>query len=235
MRDYKNNYKSVTEVLGLLRKPALEYWFKNNSLQFIQEESAKGRQIGTQVHDLIEQYISGKTPELNTIYETEVRNVAEGFVKLLKEHPDWKFKASEVSITNVDYRINGTIDAIVECGENRFVADWKTGKAKDKDAPEVYTEYVMQASAYDWLFNENLLKLGSNPINFLNHPPVIISLAKDKVGYAMREVGRSEMIMARDAFKSLLFFSQKYEKFLDKFKITQREGAQDEDNTQQFI
>ena len=40
---YTNKYPSVTTVLGVLRKLGLEMWFKNNTAQYCDEESRKGK------------------------------------------------------------------------------------------------------------------------------------------------------------------------------------------------
>ena len=56
-RDYENDYPSVTTILGVLRNIPLEFWFKKNTLEFINKESGKGRTIGTDIHKAIENYI----------------------------------------------------------------------------------------------------------------------------------------------------------------------------------
>ncbi len=46
-RDYDNSYSSVTQILGVLRKIGLEYWFKFNTAKFCDEESNRGKITGT--------------------------------------------------------------------------------------------------------------------------------------------------------------------------------------------
>ena len=66
-----------------------------------------------------------------------------------------------------------------------MVFDWKTSKAKDKDKPDIYMEYIYQVSAYVNAYNE------------INNASVsqalILSLAKDKPVYNIREVTQQEI------------------------------------------
>ena len=74
----KNNcvkkYPSVTAVLNVLRKPALEWWFKNNTAEFCDAESNKGKEIGSLVHKIIQQHIENEEIEFETEYPDEVKN-----------------------------------------------------------------------------------------------------------------------------------------------------------------
>ena len=69
-RDYDNDYPSVTEVLGVLRKMGLEMWYKYNTIEFINNESNKGKIAGTDIHKAIENYILTGQATVESSYPT---------------------------------------------------------------------------------------------------------------------------------------------------------------------
>ena len=181
-REYDNSYPSVTQVLGVLRKIGLENWFKNNTAQFCNEESRKGREAGTDTHDAIQQYIQTGVAKVESKYADEVTNALQSFILFRKENPDIILSLSEVALTHNIYKYNGTIDA----PHPPILCDWKTGNAKDKDAPEIYDEAKAQVSAYVHLWNQNNLD------EFI-HRAYIVSLAKDKIGYNLYKMDEEEI------------------------------------------
>ena len=60
-RDYDNEYPSVTQIIDVMRKIGLEMWFKVNTPEFIKAESAKAKEIGTQLHEAIQSHIETET------------------------------------------------------------------------------------------------------------------------------------------------------------------------------
>ena len=173
-RQYNNDYPSVTEILGVLRKIGLEMWYKFNTAKFCNEESEKGKLIGTQIHEGIHNLIQTGKIEVKTEYAEEVTNALKGFVEFRKAHPGMKLINSEIQMTSEDYKYNGTLDCIAENGA-LIIMDWKTGKCKDKDKPDIYEEYKYQVASYVKAYNE---------INKANvNKAIILCLAKDKVAY----------------------------------------------------
>lgn len=173
-RQYNNDYPSVTEILGVLRKIGLEMWYKFNTAKFCNEESEKGKLIGTQIHEGIHNLIQTGKIEVKTEYAEEVTNALKGFVEFRKAHPEIKLINSEIQMTSEDYKYNGTLDCIAENGA-LIIMDWKTGKCKDKDKPDIYEEYKYQVASYVKAYNE---------INKANvNKAIILCLAKDKVAY----------------------------------------------------
>jgi len=192
-RDYPNDYPSVTTILGVLRKIGLEAWFKYNTPQQIKKESDEGKLIGTQIHEAIHDYIKTVQVKVETIHAQAVMNALKGFIQFTKDHPGYTFKNAEIPLTSETYKFNGTLDCLAE-HNGLLIADWKTGKAKDKDKPDIYDEYIFQVAAYVYLYNE---------VNKTNiDRAFILSLAKDKVAYNFLEVTK-EMI---DISLSQVFF-----------------------------
>ena len=174
-RAYENKYPSVTTILGVLRKVALEYWFKVNTMKFITEESSKGKQIGTDIHNAIEHFIITGEAKIETEYPDEVTNALKSFMLFRKVNPQYVLNWSEMALTSEKYKFNGTIDCIGFEGEERIILDWKTATCKEKEIPEIYDEYKYQVSAYVHLYNE---------IQNANvEKAIIVSIAKDKIAY----------------------------------------------------
>lgn len=193
-RQYENDYPSVTQVLDILRKIGLEFWFKNNTLEFINRESSKGKLIGTQIHEAIQSYIETGTAKMDTEYQQEVTNALKSFMLFRKENPSVSLKVSEMGLTSEKHKFNGTIDCI---GEG-IIFDWKTGQAKEKPCPDIYDEYRYQVSAYVHLYNE---------IHGKNiEKAIIVSIAKDKVCYATHEMNKTEI---EDCFNEVFLPSLK--------------------------
>lgn len=183
-REYENDYPSMTQLLDQLRKIALEMWFKKNTPEFIATESAKGREIGTQLHQAIQDHIELLEVKVETAYTAEITNALKSFMLFKRECPQIKLKKSEVKLTSETYKINGTLDCVGNDGEE-VIVDWKTGKCGDDIKPPIYDEYTYQVSGYTELYNE---------INKANiKKAYIIVFAKDQVAYSIKEVTAEEI------------------------------------------
>ena len=181
-RNYPSNgYASVTEVLGILRKIGLEYWFKANTAAFCNAESNKGKLVGTQIHDAIESYINTGEAKVESEHAEDVTNALNSFMKFSKENPDIKPELSEIPLTSEKYKYNGTIDCIA----GNMILDWKTSKCKEKTEPPIFDEAKYQVAAYVYLYNE---VKGTN----IEHA-TIVAIAKDKVAYNMHVMNKQEI------------------------------------------
>lgn len=173
-RNYQNDYPSVTQILGVLRKIGLENWFKYNTAKFCNEESKKGREIGTLIHKAIQDNIERKEVKVETEYAEEVMTALKSFMLFRKEHPGIALKKAEITLTSEKHKYNGTLDCIGNTGFP-VILDWKTGKCKDKFKPPVYDEYIYQVAAYVYAYNEQ------EKANI--QEAFILALAKDKVAF----------------------------------------------------
>ena len=180
-RDYQNDYPSVTQCLGVLRKIGLEQWFLSNTREFCNAKSNKGKLIGTQIHMAIQSYIETGTAKIETEYDVEVTNALNSFIKFRKEMPEYKLHKAELPLTSELHKFNGTIDCI---GEG-IMFDWKTGEAKDKDAPTIYEEWKYQVAAYVFLYNE----VNNTAID----RAIIVAVAKDKIAYNIYDMDKQEI------------------------------------------
>lgn len=184
-RQYSNDYPSVTTILGVLRKIGLEMWFKYNTAKFCDEASEKGKLIGTQIHEAIENYVAKAKVAVSTEYPEEVTNALKGFMKFRSDHPEIDLNWSEMMLTSETHKYNGTMDCRAMRGQTLMVMDWKTGDCKKKDAPVIYDEYKAQVAAYTKAYNE---QYGENVTT-----AIIVAFAKDKVAYTLYEMGKDEI------------------------------------------
>ncbi len=183
-REYDNDYPSVTQILGLLRKPALEGWYIKNTPEFIRSESAKGKEIGTAIHQAIQDHIELNEVKCETEYATEVTNALKSFMLFKKECPHIKLIKAEIKMTSQMLGLNGTTDVLADDGQ-LCMGDWKTGKCGNDIKPTIYDEYIHQVACYTKMYNE----LHGTDIK----KAWIVSLAKDAVAYNLREVTAEEI------------------------------------------
>lgn len=184
-RQYNNEYPSVTTVLGVLRKIGLEMWMKYHTAQFCDAASEKGKLIGTQIHEAIENYIAKNKVEVSTEYAEEVTNALKGFMLFRKEHPEFNLEWSEEMLTSTKHGYNGTMDCRASKDGAVIIFDWKTGEAKKKDIPAIYDEYKYQVAAYVKAYNE----VHDEDVGLA----MIVAFAKDKVAYNMYTMERGEI------------------------------------------
>jgi hypothetical protein len=205
-RDYDNDYPSVTTVIDILRKIGLENWFKYNTPAFIKTESAKAKEIGTQLHEAIQTHIELNTLKVDTQYPNEITNALKSFMLFKKECPQIKLKRSEIKMTSEVWKVNGTLDCIGNDGEE-VILDWKSGNARDDIKPPIYDEYLIQVAAYVGLYNQ------INNTN-ISHA-YVLALAKDKITYNLEKVNDETL------FIGFRIFTKCLEIYNDKKLLTQ--------------
>jgi hypothetical protein len=161
---------SVTTILKVLDKPALQWWAVNETLAFIaanwqadrpyterekdsiltSAKTARYRQnrdaldIGTTAHKWVENYVSarqrGVTSQPNLPKHPQVRSTVEAFLGWEDGH-EVEYLQSERRLYSRRYHYAGTVDLIAMVDDRYSVIDFKTSKA-------VYPEYFLQGAAY---------------------------------------------------------------------------------------
>ena len=211
-RAYQNDYPSVTQVLGILRKIGLENWFKYNTARFCNEESKRGREAGTDTHKVIQEYIDTGTAKIETEYPQEVTTALKSFQLFTKENYTIQLSRSEIPLTSEKYKYNGTIDCIGQIDDSMILVDWKTGKCKDKEKPVIYDEYKYQVASYVYLYEE---------INYVGlEDAIIVSIAKDKISYDTYRIEKEEI---DDCFNEVFLPSLKILNYQNKQKQLAKE------------
>lgn len=148
-------YVSVTTVLKILDKPALQYWFgKQVWMAMIEdptldERSAlaapykvrdKAADRGSTVHSVVEVYKTSKK-KIDTIPEA-FRGYCQAFYDWVDQN-DVEIIANEKTVVSKVHGFAGTLDLMVKFNKTgkTFIIDIKTGK-------DIYEEATLQLSAY---------------------------------------------------------------------------------------
>jgi hypothetical protein len=145
-------YVSVTNILKVLDKPALRYWFgrevyramivnptlgEQEALAAPYDVSDVAKARGTTIHSIVESY---KTTGEQITPPDEFKGYAEAFYSWVK---DYKMTILEHEKTcfNEDIKVAGTLDLLCKNNGDTWVIDVKTGK-------DIYDEAFLQVSAY---------------------------------------------------------------------------------------
>jgi hypothetical protein len=97
-------------------------------------------EIGTEVHDIIDRYISDGTFDPDSVETEPAWNCLTGFKKFCQEFEP-KFLASEFAISSIHHGYAGTVDALAKVGDKHVVIDFKTGSG-------IYDEAGLQLASY---------------------------------------------------------------------------------------
>lgn len=158
-------YVSVTNVLKVLDKPALMYWFgqgvyhamvldptlgEKEALSAPYRVSERAMNRGTTVHSVIEAFKAG-APRIKTI-ET-IQPYVDAFYRWFDDYNP-TIVENEKTVVSHAYRYAGTIDMIANLNGENVVIDIKTNKDGN-----VYPEAFLQVSAYINALNEAKLDI----------------------------------------------------------------------------
>lgn len=146
-------YLSVTEVLKIINKPQLMYWFgrevyramvvdptmdERTALAKPYETSDNAKSRGTTIHSIVEAYKT--TGERIQDVAEPYRGYAEAFYQFMKDH-DVQIIEQEKTLFDPVEKLAGTMDMYCQIGDSYIILDVKTGK-------EIYKEATLQLSAY---------------------------------------------------------------------------------------
>lgn len=144
---------SVTEILKIIDKPMLRYWFgrevyyamvknpalgEKDALSAPYQTSQKATSRGATVHSIVEAY--KQTGAVLTGIPEEFQGFATAFYKFVDEMKP-EILEQEKSVFDHDNNVAGTLDMYAKIGNSYYVLDVKTGK-------DIYAESEIQLSAY---------------------------------------------------------------------------------------
>lgn len=124
-------------------------WLANTGWDEAEANKQAAGDKGSRVHKAIEDLISGKKVDMDSIYDgkngTQELSVEE--YEALYSFMNWangvkpRFLHKEILAISKKYDFAGTVDCVAEIGDDTYIIDWKTSK-------EVWPEYEIQLSAY---------------------------------------------------------------------------------------
>lgn len=166
-RIYKNKegkrVLSVTTILGIISKPALQFWANKIGLQGIKmtEYVDDKADIGTLAHSICEFYITGNKIEWEKYTKEQIMQAckcAKKFFEWLSYQYEFIPVASELELVSEKYQYGGCIDLLAILNGKLTLIDFKTCSA-------IWNEQKYQVSAYHNLLNENFEKVRELALN----------------------------------------------------------------------
>jgi len=180
------------------------------------EESTKGKDVGTYLHEWAEQY--AKIGDAETAYEQVIENlgspredivdqvhvVVMGLARWIEEE-GVEIKETEGFVYSIKEGFTGRFDAVIEKDGTRYLVDYKTSNG-------IYDEHRLQCAAYLKAAEEEAVYLGKKePFD----GALIVSIAKkdkEKGGEIVQKAGeviaeyrsRAELVKDYKAFKALV-------------------------------
>lgn len=142
--------------------------------------------IGTVIHDWVEQWIRGKNPVIPD--DDRVRNGVTAFMKWVKE-TGIKFKNTELVVYSKKYNYAGIMDADGTINGDSVITDWKSSSG-------IYNEYFYQLAGY-WNAREE--ETGKKYIGGW-----IVQFGKETGDFDARFRSRAEYLKDREAFLAAL-------------------------------
>lgn len=170
---------SVTEVLKVIDKPALRYWYGQEVYYaMLQDPSMREQEAlaapyktskgaaarGTTVHSIVEAY-KQTGAKLDGIAE-EFQGFATAFYKFMEEVKP-EIIEQEKSVFDHENRVAGTLDMYAKVGDQFYVLDVKTGKG-------IYPESEIQLSAY-----AHMLRAEGKPVDAIG--VILLEIGEDKL------------------------------------------------------
>ena len=155
-------YASVTNIISVLAKPALRFWFgktvyrafaadpslsEKEALAAPWKLSGDAKDRGSTVHSIVESW--KQTKKNITTVPIKFRGYAEAFYKFVKTN-HVEVQEHERTVISKVYNFAGTLDILAKVNSNKklMIIDVKTGKG-------LYPEVELQLSAYRQALKED--------------------------------------------------------------------------------
>jgi predicted RecB family nuclease len=158
-------YLSTTEILKIINKPALSYWFgrevyramlldptmdEKTALSAPGATSSVAKDRGKTIHSIVENYKA--TGEIIDTIPEQFKKYASAFYQFMKDHKV-EIVEQEKTIFDEVNKVAGTLDMYCKIGDSLMILDVKTGK-------DIYSEVRLQLSSY-----ANMMRLAGHKID----------------------------------------------------------------------
>lgn len=143
-----NRYPSITTVLSILNKEALQNWKNSVGEKEAVRVSRIAANRGTRVHSLFEDYLNNKQPSFKSFLDkqtfTSLKAILDKYVN--------NIRVQEAHLYSDHFRVAGQVDCIADFYGKLSVIDFKTS-TREKYEDEIET-YFLQATAYTLMFEQ---------------------------------------------------------------------------------
>ena len=188
--------RGVTTIINNLgwNKNVLVAWAKRTALAGqdptkVMEEAGA---IGTLAHHLCEMHIRGEKPDLVDYSAEQIEKAENAFLGYL----EWekmvkpKYEAIELVMVSEKYKVGGTADFLARINGTLVLGDFKTSKM-------VYSEHIVQLSAYREMYLENQPKA-------IIDSAMILKLDKVTGNFSHHFIGKSQLQWGWEVFECCL-------------------------------
>lgn len=142
-----NRYESVTNVVGYVDQKGLQEWRDNVGEDVANYVSRKAMNIGTKMHNMVENYLyNKKNSEKNIFAKAHFENIK----PLLQ--PITNIRGLEKRVCSKELGLAGTADCIAYYGNEKAIIDFKTSSKQKKE--EWIQKYFLQTTAYSLMWEE---------------------------------------------------------------------------------
>ena len=141
-----NVYPSITSILGSIPKPGIEEWRKKVGEEEAQRIMKESSELGTQVHNLCEQYLYNIP--LKHDYPDEAVSVFNRLRFILSNVDN--ITGLELPLYSDELRVAGTTDCVAEYNGVLSVIDFKTSRKAKREGwiEDYYIQAFFYALAY---------------------------------------------------------------------------------------
>jgi ATP-dependent exoDNAse (exonuclease V) beta subunit len=155
---YRHGYPSVTQVVDIIDKPGLRYWYGKYGTRACEEKKRTSQSIGHGVHRGIERFLKGAS------FEEASESLDNNQKVMLSYLTEWCSKMQpkvilmEEPLYSHEHQFAGTPDLVctLDKGRTLTIVDWKTDSVpRDKaEEGERSIKYLWQMSAYAIAYRE---------------------------------------------------------------------------------
>ena len=147
-----NKYPSVTTVLAVLSKAAIQEWRNRVGEKTANRISRQSSSRGTNAHKIIERYISNEDNYINGSMPDSVE-LFKHIQPVLDKKID-NVRMIEGRLWSDEYKIAGTVDLISDWDGVLSAIDWKTSLKHVNEGHPKLEKYKLQGTAYAKMFEE---------------------------------------------------------------------------------
>lgn len=155
---YKHNYPSVTEIVDIIDKPGLRYWYGKYGIQHCEQVKRDSQKVGHGVHSGIERFLRGKPFSECSEGLTNDQTVMLSYLVEWCNKTHIKPIAMEEPLYSKKFQFAGTPDVVATFngGKSLYLVDWKTD-SMPRDASEDrerQAKYMWQMAGYSIAYKE---------------------------------------------------------------------------------
>jgi len=200
-KKYKHNFPSVTQIVDIIDKPGLRYWYGKYGIKECEAKKRSSQKIGHDVHKAIERFVKGVP------FDEAREGLNNDQLVMLSYLTDWcskndpkPIKMEEALYSHV-YKFAGTPDLVCSINGRKtpILVDWKTDSApRDKaEARERNAKYLWQMAGYSIAYEETY--------GVCVNSGIIVRASKDlrfeEVKFPRLAEGRREFRMLREIYR----------------------------------